>query len=196
MLYMLYMLYKQSEIFKSKCSVDSVARAGRGGGEAGTGQAPSVGHHGSGPGSPAESWSKPAAGSGHAARAKPAAHAKAKEAISQGKAAALHLPPGGRSTGPGTACFVRNSQRSKPGVTHPLPSSPAQGGNPSGTPSVTSLSLMVRERRFPAGRCPAVAETGSEHPAPPTRFHANPVQRHQPPSPARFTTATSCDFLT
>lgn len=36
----------------------------------------------------------------------------------------------GQSPGPGSALFVRNSQHGEPGVAHPLPSSPAQGGNP------------------------------------------------------------------
>lgn len=75
MLYILYMLYKQSEIFKSKCSVDSVACAGRGGWDQ---VSPLLGPPRLKLGVPGTvtilgSWPKPGAGSGHSARAKPVA---------------------------------------------------------------------------------------------------------------------------
>lgn len=62
MLYILYMLYKQSKICKSQCLVDSVLQ-----GETGTRRGPFWGHHGSGWGLPAESpscWALTRSGAG------------------------------------------------------------------------------------------------------------------------------------
>lgn len=75
MLYILYMLYKQSKICKSKCSVDSMAPPAGGDWD----QArplvgpPRLGRRGPSSHHPAGPWTRSGAGSGHGARAKPAA---------------------------------------------------------------------------------------------------------------------------
>lgn len=138
MLYILYMLYKKGEIFKSICSVDSVAHAGRGGWDQ---VSPVLGPPRLRLGVPGRvtillgSWAKAQSRTwlwckGRASGSLGAfPHTKLKGGNFVGKSGHT-CSSWGQSPGPGSALFVRNSQHSEPSVAHPLPSSPAQGGNP------------------------------------------------------------------
>lgn len=138
MLYILYMLYKKGEIFKSICSVDSVAHAERGGLEQAS---PHLGlprlrlrgarqsHHPAGVLAKARgrTWLRCKGRASGSLGAFPLTKVKAGNFV--GKSGHT-CSSQGQSPGPGSALFVRNSQHGEPSVAHPLPSSPAQGGNP------------------------------------------------------------------
>lgn len=199
MLYMLYMLYKQSKIFKSKCSVDSVACAGRGGGGVGgwDGARPVHGPPRLRLGVPGRVLVKACGRVWPRCKGKACSPRKGeRRRFRKGKRPHFISLLGGEAQDRVRLALSETLSAASPASPTRFPLLLPRVETLRAPPSVTCLSLTVRERRFPAGRCPAVAETGSEHLAPPTRFHANPVQRHQPPSPARFTTATSCDFPT
>lgn len=114
MLYILYMLYKQSEIFKAKCLVDAVTRAKGGGWDQAS---PLLGPPRLRLGVlgrvniPLSSQTKPGDGSGHSAGAKPATPwvlflmQRRKEATWQATAATLHLPPGGKAQDRAQLCL-------------------------------------------------------------------------------------------
>lgn len=188
------MLYKQSRILKSKCSVDSVARAGGGGGwrRLGAGEPPP--------------WATPVWARGPRQSDHPAGvSAKARGRMGQGRS--LRLPgcffPWDRGeeaalrdgsgrppspslgakhrTGSGSVC-PKTCRRSEPGVAHPLSLLSCPGWKTlQPPPSATPLSLTVKERRFPAGRgtsgsgtdwFPAWGSSGSSPRSPPATVPA------------------------
>lgn len=155
MLYILYMLYKQSKICKSQCLVDSVLQ-----GETGTRQGPFLGHHGSGWGLPAASpscWALTGSGAG------------------SGPAAPSVLSPheGGRGGfGSGSSCtFPPSLPRGAQHGTHPELGVTQLLPSPQPPPGRTSVSLGGPGETIPRGK----AETGSEHPASPAPSHAQPA---------------------
>lgn len=144
-------------------------------------------HHPAGP------WTRSGAGSGHGARAKPAAprcfspHEGERGRLwEQERPHSTSLP--GHSTGPGTAGSIGNSQRSTPGVSHLLP----REDTPQPPPSTTSLSLRGPRETIPCGKTAGDSRDWLRA----SGFSSSFPRQSQLPSLVCFTAAMSCALLT
>lgn len=196
MLYILYMLYKQSKICKSKCSVDSMAPPAGGDWDQAR---PLVGPPRLGRGGPSRVTILlgPGHGLGQDLATVQGQSLRLPRCFSphegergrlweQERPHSTSLP--GHSTGPGMAGSIGNSQRSTPGVSHLLP----REDTPQPPPSTTSLSLRGPRETIPCGKTAGDSRDWLRA----SGFSSSFPRQSQLPSLVCFTAAMSCALLT